>query len=447
MKISRPKLVLATMVITTLSVYGQDQTSFTLTEAETYGVTNNEKMKNAMLDIEAAQKKIWETTSIGLPQVSANGQFQNLVDIPTQVVDATLFNPMAQPGDVMEFQMGQKYSTSLTFNVSQLVFDGSYLVGLRFAKFYGEMAQTAFTNTENQVKVMVREAYYNVLVAEKNLALVDSMMVNTEKMWSEVQILEKNGMIKKEEVSQLELAYNRILATKQNATRQVSVARNLLKMQMGYDLDKELTLTETLDDVMKIILESNPALQEFAPAQNQTYILLDQQQQLDEFNLQNEKSKYMPSVGAFFTHSQNAYRNEFNFFEDEPWYPTTVWGVQVNIPITSSGQKMMRVQQAEIKLEQDQNNIDNLERTLEFQDMQLKAAFLNALDLLKIEEENIRLANEIYNNEVRRKDLGTGSGLKLTQLQTQVLTAQGNYIGAVLQLLSAKIQLDKLYNQ
>lgn len=447
MKISRPKFVLAAMVITNLSVYGQDQTSFTLTEAESYGVTNNEKMKNAMLDIEAAEKKIWETTAIGLPQVSANGQFQNLVDIPTQVVDATLFNPMAQPGDVMEFQMGQKYSSSLTFNVSQLVFDGSYLVGLRFAKFYGEMAQTAFTNTENQVKVMVREAYYNVLVAEKNLALVDSMMVNTEKMWNEVQILEKNGMIKKEEVSQLELAYNRILATKQNATRQVSVARNLLKMQMGYDLDKELTLTETLDDVMKKILESNPALQEFTPAQNQTYILLDQQQQLDEFSLQNEKSKYMPSVGAFFTHSQNAYRNEFNFFEDEPWYPTTVWGVQVNIPITSSGQKMMRVQQAEIKLEQDQNNIDNLERTLEFQDMQLKAAFLNALDLLKIEEENIRLANEIYNNEVRRKDLGTGSGLKLTQLQTQVLTAQGNYIGAVLQLLSAKIQLDKLYNQ
>ena len=447
MKISRPKFVLAAMVITSLSVYGQDQTSFTLTEAESYGVTNNEKMKNAMLDIEAAEKKIWETTAIGLPQVSANGQFQNLVDIPTQVVDATLFNPMAQPGDVMEFQMGQKYSSSLTFNVSQLVFDGSYLVGLRFAKFYGEMAQTAFTNTENQVKVMVREAYYNVLVAEKNLALVDSMMVNTEKMWNEVQILEKNGMIKKEEVSQLELAYNRILATKQNATRQVSVARNLLKMQMGYDLDKELTLTETLDDVMKKILESNPALQEFTPAQNQTYILLDQQQQLDEFSLQNEKSKYMPSVGAFFTHSQNAYRNEFNFFEDEPWYPTTVWGVQVNIPITSSGQKMMRVQQAEIKLEQDQNNIDNLERTLEFQDMQLKAAFLNALDLLKIEEENIRLANEIYNNEVRRKDLGTGSGLKLTQLQTQVLTAQGNYIGAVLQLLSAKIQLDKLYNQ
>ena len=315
MKISRPKFVLAAMVITSLSVYGQDQTSFTLTEAESYGVTNNEKMKNAMLDIEAAEKKIWETTAIGLPQVSANGQFQNLVDIPTQVVDATLFNPMAQPGDVMEFQMGQKYSSSLTFNVSQLVFDGSYLVGLRFAKFYGEMAQTAFTNTENQVKVMVREAYYNVLVAEKNLALVDSMMVNTEKMWNEVQILEKNGMIKKEEVSQLELAYNRILATKQNATRQVSVARNLLKMQMGYDLDKELTLTETLDDVMKKILESNPALQEFTPAQNQTYILLDQQQQLDEFSLQNEKSKYMPSVGAFFTHSQNAYRNEFNFFD------------------------------------------------------------------------------------------------------------------------------------
>lgn len=428
--------------------YTQEQSSFSLAEAEEYGVNNNAKVLNAMLDYEAAQKKIWETTAIGLPQVNASGNFQNLIDIPTSVVDATLFNPNAQPGEVMTFQMGQKYSSSLTFNVSQLVFDGSYIIGLQFVKFYSKMAETAIANSKTEIKAMVREAYYNVLVADKNLSLVDSVLINTQKLWKEVEIFQKNGMIKPEEVMQLELAYNRILSTRQNAFKQTEIARNLLKLQMGYDLDATISLTENLDQVLQSIEQANPVLQEFNVAQNQYYILMDQQQQLDGYNLRNEKSKYLPSVGAFFTHSQNAYRNEFDFFSGNgAWYPTTVWGVQVQIPITSSGQKLMRVQQAEIKLDQDANNLKQLEEQLKFQELQLKAGFENAYQLMKIEKMNIDLAEKIYTNEVKRKDIGSVSGMNLTQLQSQLLTAQGNYVGAVMQMLSFKIQLDKLYNQ
>lgn len=444
---SRTGFTLAALLQLSAIMHAQDQTSFSLLEAEEYGVTNNLKMKNALLDVEMAQKKIWETTAIGLPQISASGSFQNLVDIPTSVVDAQLFNPNAAEGEVMEFQMGQKYSTSASINVSQLVFDGSYLIGLQFAKFYAQMAETAVSNTKNQIKAMVREAYYNVLVADKNLSLVDSVMINTEKMWNEVKILQKNGMIRMEEVNQLELAYNRMLATRQNASRQTEIARNLLKVQMGYDLEKTISLTESLDQVLTSIDAANPAVQEFNMASNQNYILMEQQQQLDEYSLRNERAKYLPSVGAFFTHSQNAYRNEFDFFEDQPWYPTTVWGISLNVPIASSGQRLMRVQQAEIKLEQDVNNIAYLEQNLQYQEMQLKAGFENAYQLMKIEQMNINLATLIYNNEVKRRDIGVGSGLILTQIQTQLLTAQGNYIGAIMQMLAFKIQLDKLYNQ
>ena len=447
MKITNPKTLTLFSLCFSFIGFAQDQSAFSLAEAEEYGVNNNAKVLNAMLSYEAAQKKIWETTAMGLPQVSANGNFQNLIDIPTSVVDATLFNPNAQPGEVMTFQMGQKYSSSLTFNVNQLVFDGSYIIGLQFAKFYSLMAETAISNSKTEIKAMVREAYYNVLVADKNLSLVDSVLINTQKLWKEVEIFEKNGMIKPEEVMQLELAYNRILSTRQNAFRQTEIARNLLKLQMGYDFDKSITLTENLDQVLASIEQTNPVTEEFNVAQNQNYILMEQQQQLDGYNLRNEKAKYLPSVGAFFTHSQNAYRNEFSFFEDQPWYPTTVWGVSVQIPITSSGQKLMRVQQAEIKLDQDANTLKSLEDQLKFQELQLKAGFENAYQMMKIEKMNIDLAEKIYNNELKRKDIGSVSGMNLTQLQSQLLTAQGNYIGAVMQMLTYKIQLDKLYNQ
>jgi outer membrane protein len=443
---NRQLLIIALLVPGTFAM-SQEQTAFSLVEAEAFGVQNNEKVLNVLLDVEAAQKKIWETTAIGLPQVSATGSFQHYLDIPVAVVPASTFNPGAGPDEVLTFQMGQKYNSSLAFNVSQLIFDGSYIIGLQFAKFYSKMAETAVTNTQNEVKAMVREAYYNVLVADKNLQLIDSVMVNTQKLWNEIQVFQKHGMIKSDEVNQMELAYNRIAATRQNALRQTEIARNLLKLQMGYDFEKSISLTETFDDVVKAIEQANPLVQEFNVASNSTYMMVDQQRQMDEYALRNQKAAYMPSVGAFFTHSQNAFRNEFNFTQNLPWYPTTIWGVSMQIPIASSGQKVVRVQQAEIKLEQDNNTVELVERSLEFQELQLKAGFENAYQLMKIEQMNVELATRIYNDEIKRKDIGVGSGFRVTQLQAQLLTAQGSYIGAVMQMFAYKIQLDKLFNQ
>ncbi len=430
-----------------VTAFAQDNASFSLTEAEEYGVANNAKMKNAMLDIEVARKKVWETTAIGLPQISAEGQFQQLLDIPVQVVDASLFNPMAPPGEVLEFRAGQEFSTSLTFNASQLIFDGSYIVGLQFSKFFQKMSATAADNTKQEIKAMVREAYYNVLVAEENVSLTDSVLASTKTLWEKTQAYAKTGFIPQEEADQVGIAYNRIQASKSTALRQAEVAKNLLKLQMGYEMTDDIQLTETLDGVLDQIESNNPLLTDNSLKENANYVLLDQQRQLDEYSLKNEKAAYLPSVGAFFTHSQNAFRNEFDFFDDKPWYPTTIWGVSMKIPITSSGQKIVKVQQAEIKIEQDKNSLENLENSLKFQELQLKTSFASAQENVELEKSNVGLAKRIYQRAVARQEIGVVSALEVTQLQNQLLTAQGNYVQSVMQMLSIKVQLDQLYNK
>lgn len=439
-------LFITTICLSTFS-WSQKENTFSLAQAEEFGVNNSDKMKNALLDIEAAKKRVWETTAIGLPQVSAEGNFQHLIDIPTSVVDANLFNPMAPEGEVMEFQMGQKFNTSLTFNVNQLLFDGSYLVGLKFAKFWNEMNANNAERTKAEIKAMVREAYYNVLVAQKNLELVDSILVSTEKLQKETKVLFENGFILKEDADQLMLAVNRVKISKQTAARQVEIAKNLLKLQMGYDLEKAINLTETMDEVLGGILANSPVQQSFNPKDNNNYKMLSEQKTLDEFSVMNEKAKYYPSLGAFLTHSQNAFRNEFNFFADEPWYPTTIWGVGVQIPITSSGQRIMKVQQAEIKVEQDQNQLNEVERSLQFQQLQLKASFENARQNMELEKENVELAKFVYQQGLKKKANGALSSLEVTQLQNQLLQAEGTYIASVMEVFSVKIQLDKLFNQ
>jgi outer membrane protein TolC len=428
-------------------VQAQESTAFSLTEAEEYAVSHNEAVKNALLDIEIARKKVWETTAIGLLQVNMEGQYQQLLDIPVSVVDAQLFNPMAAPGEVLEFRMGQEFSSSLAINASQLIFDGSYIVGLQFSRFFQKMSTTAANNTQQEVKAMVREAYYNVIIAEENVNIMDSIAGTTESLYEKTKIFAETGMIPQEDADQVLIAFNRISISKASAERQLKVAKNLLKLQMGYSFDQPLELTESLNDVLEAMKTSSPLLQGSDIKTNANYILMDQQRQLDEYSLKNEKAAYLPSVGAFFTHSQNAFRNEFNFFQDLPWYPTTIWGVSMQVPITSSGQKIVRVQQAEIKLEQDQNNLAQMEKTLKFQELQLMTSYQTAQEKVELEKTNVDLAQRIYNRSVKRNETGVVSALEMTQLQNQLLEAEGNYIMSVMEMFKLKVELDKLYNR
>ena len=385
-------------------LYGQDSTAFNLKLAEEYGIEHNQKIKNTQLEIEKTQKKVWETIAIGLPQVNAEGKFQDMVNIPTTVVDATIFNPLAPPGTLMEFQMGQQYNMSGTITANQLIFDGSYIVGLQFSKFYKKIAETNHQKTMVEVKAMVREAYYNVLVAQKNVSLMDSILASTKQMWEETNVMFETGFVLKESVNQLELAYNKVEQRKKSAIYQLNIAKKLLKLQMGYDLSKDIELTQNLDDILSDILSNNPALKEFSVSQNYGYKQLNQKVQLDQYAIKNERAKYYPSIGAFLSHSQNAYRGQFDFFDgDKSWYPTTVIGVGVKVPITSSGQRIMKVKQAQIQLEQDYNLLTQTEQALKFQEFQLKTSFTNAYENMLLEEKNVKLANSLYQNSSQRK--------------------------------------------
>lgn len=424
----------------------QDKTQFSLLEAEAYAAENNLQVTNALLDYEAARKKVWETTAIGLPQVNIEGQFQQLLDIPVSVVDAQLFNPMAPAGEVLEFRMGQEFTTSASLTLSQLIFDGSYLVALKFSKFYKEMATTSIDLKKAEVKAMVRQAYYNVLVAAESIRLTDSIVQTTQELRNQISTFQETGLIQQEEVQQIDLALNQALSSKTSAERQYFVAMNLLKMTMGYDLDKELEVTENIVDVLVEVLGTSDA-GSGTVQNNAAYVMMNQQVTLDGFSIKNEKAQMLPSLGGFFTHSQNAFRNEFNFFADQPWYPTTIWGISLKVPVTSSGMKIARVKQAEIKMEQDQNSLKNIENSLTFQEIQLKASYNEAIDQMELSKANVDLARTLYRNQLSRQKNGMAGALQVTQLQQQLLTAEANYIGSIMQLLNAKVELDKLYNK
>lgn len=427
-----------------LGATAQEIQSFSLFEAQDYAINNIEKLKNAQLDLESAEKKVIETRAIGLPQISASASFQNFLNLPVQVVDASFINPNAQPGETVQFRAGTDYSANGTLEISQLLFDGSYLVGLQVSKFYTEFVGTSIERTKQDILANVTQAYQMALVSKSNLVFVDSLLQSTRSLVEKQRNYFELGLMTKEDMDQLEFSLLNAETAKINSENQLKSALSYLKLTMAFPQDKDLALSEELEMVLaKSTLDANGNKED-----NLNLQLLKKQLTLSEYSLKNTKFANLPSVGAFFQQQYNTFRNEeFNLFANEKWFSQTFWGLQVNVPIFSSGQRWAVTQQAKIEVMKNQNNITEFQRTLSFQEIQAKNNLTTAKQNLYLQKRNVALAQSIYENEVTKKEIGKGNSISVTQKYTQVISSQTQYVASMIEVFNAKLELDKLYNK
>lgn len=420
-----------------------DTTSFTLTEAKIYAQEHHANIKNALLDVDIAKKQIVETRGIGLPQVDINGTFNNFINLPVQVVDASFINPMAQPGETISFKAGTEYSASGTLQASQLIFNGSYIVGLKASSYYAQFQETAAQLTEEDVLFNVIQAYELASVAQQNMVFADSIVAITQRLVDKQRNFLELGFMLQEDFDQLQYSLISAKNAFTNAEVQYKNSIALLKLSMGYPMGNDLTLEDNLETLVQMSHVSSSGSDVF---QNLNYQVLEKKVHLSELDIQNNKMANLPTLSAFFNQTYNAYRNEFNFFNDDQWYPQTVWGLQLNIPIFSGGQRYARTAQAKIKLMQDMNSLSLLEESLKFQEVQYRNNLIGAQNKYEMQQDNVRLARSIYDNAVLKEKIGKGNSIIVTQKQQQLMLAQSQYIGSLIELFQAKLDMDKLYN-
>jgi outer membrane protein len=415
---------------------------FTLFEAQNYAIENAEQMKNAAIDIEIAQMKIVETRAIGLPQINAEGNFNHFINLPVQVVDGAF---IGQPGTLVSFRAGTDYSVSGGVAVNQLIFDGSYLVGLQVSKFYKEFVATNVELTQEQVLLNVTKAYELALVSRENLRFMDSLVSSTEDLLNKQRELLALDLILQEDVDQINYAFITAQTNQVNAKYQYENALSFLKMTMAYPMGEPIELLDNLESVLSQALAEVSS--ENSVDGNIQLDLLNKRLELSRYELKNTKFANLPSLGAFFQHKYDAYRNEFNFFDNNAdWFEQTFVGVRLSVPIFSSGARWSRTQQAQLEIEKREFEINEYKRALQMQETQFTNDLKSAKDKLKLQQENVRLATSIYKNSITRSEIGKENSLMVTQKYTQVISAQAQYVGAMVDVFNARLNIDKLYN-
>lgn len=416
-------------------------TSFSLDEAKTYALEHNISIANAAYDSQIAEYQKRETIAMGLPQANISGSFNNFLNLPVQVLDASFFDPNAPAGSLVSFRAGTDYSSSASLNVSQLLFNGSYFVGIQLSKHYTTMSANAATRTKEDVLFNVTQAYELVAVSQSNLKFMDSMVTLTQNLIDKQRNYFELGLMVQEDMDQLNYGLFTAKQAKTQASLQHQNALELLKYSMGYPMDQSLTITEKPEDLINSLggdgdIKSNVTLQ-----------VLEDQVKLSEFNFKNNKAAYLPTLNAYFQHGYNAYRNEFDFFDgDQDWFSQTSWGLQLNIPLLSSGQRYYKTAQAKVQLMQRQNSVAMMEETLKMQEIQAKNNLTAARSNYELQQENVRLAQSIYENALTKEQIGNGNSIVVTQKYNQVVLAQAQLIGSTLEVLNAQLALDKIYN-
>ena len=415
-----------------------------LQSAQEYAVQHSYDSTRSLLDIQAADKRMKETIRTGFPQLNSNISYMNNLELATVLIPDFIGGNWDEKIPV---QFGTQHNANLSFTLNQLVFNGSYIVGLKAAKIYRQLADQNYERTQLDVLETVTNTYYLILVAEESERVLISNIDNLEKTHYEILERYKEGFVEKTDADLVQISVTTLKNALQTIIRQREVAYQLLKFQMGLDLNEEIVLTDKLEDIIQQIDISEATNTEFDLQQNIDYRLLETQEKLSKMALKNEKAQYYPTVSAFYSFQLNAFRDDFTFLDfEEDWFRTQVLGLSVNFPVFRSGVQKAKVAQASIAMKQAQNAKVQVSQGLTVDAARARSALDSAYENYLNTEENMGLSERVYEVTLIKYNEGVASSLDLTQTNDRYLLAQSEFIQAMSELLTAKNRLDRLNN-
>ena len=418
-----------------------DKTAFSLAEAQLYAVQNNVNVQNARLDVDAARQLIWENTATGLPQVTAGASYNNNLQLMTTLIPAEFFG--GEPGTYMPVKFGTQHNATANIVASQLLFSGPYIVGLQAASKYKDLTEKTLVKSETDIREAVAQSYYAILLAE---AGKDAFGKNLESMrlrLEETKAMLQTGFLEETDADQIQIAVATLENEHNAAVQFAEISYRFLVFQMGYDINTEITITETLDEIIAGLSE-DLLRQEFVIEDHIDYKILNAQEQLAYLQVKMNKFEYMPTLSASLSHSQMAMRQNFNFHDfDQDWYPSTLLGFNLNVPVFASGMRKAKIGQSKIALDKTRNMKMDLAKGLELSVQQSRVDFNIAYDKYLNEKNNIELAQKVFDRTSVKYQNGVVSSLELTVATDQLTGVQTGYISAMVDLLTAKLRLDK----
>jgi outer membrane protein TolC len=433
------KIYAGLFLLTSIAATAQN---YSLKQAVDYAIAHQVQVKNSQIDLQNANAKVNEIRAMGLPQVNGSLSLTNNLILQRVFIPARIFNPAAAEGELIAAKFGVDNAGFANVGLSQLVFDGTYLLGLKASSVYKDLAVKSVTQSKQQVAENVTKAYYGILVNEKRQSLLALNVARLDTLLKETRELNKQGFVEKIDVQRLDVQANNLRTELDNVNRLQELSYSLLKFQMGFPMEEPIKLSESLEKVELATFNMNAA-GDFNYSNRIEYSILQTQENLAELDLKSIKAGYLPRLLLNANYGYNAGANGFGDLVSKPWFDNAAVTVALQIPIFDGYSKKYRAIQSANNLQKVRQSYSLLKSSIDLQRSQASITMKNALESMKEQKANLELANEISRVTRVKYQNGVGSNLEVLNAETSIKESQANYFTALYNALIAKVEVEK----
>ena len=438
----KQKLVLFFVSVCCLGFQAQEKSLLlSLDEAIAFAIENSYNTKVSKNEISSAKETVRETSATGLPQINASFDYQNFLKQPVSLAD------FDDDGIDEQFVFGKKQNLNASVTLSQLIFDGSYLVALQASKAYLKISEQANEKTEILTKEAVVNAYGAVLVAEKSLLILAGNVNILEKNLHDAQKIYENGFNEQEDVEQLEITLGTLKNQRNNLEKMKGIAYQMLNLALGNSINTVLVLTDSLDTLATTNIDLGLLSETFNFSNHIDFKIAENDRESKRLLMQLERSKALPSLSAFVNYGNQAFSDSFSFFNrSQQWFDSTLLGVSLKVPIFSSFSRKARTAQARIALETSDIRLEETKQRLSLMAQKAKNEYQLSVENYTTAKRNVQLSERIEKKQRIKFFEGISSSFDLLQAQNQLYTQQQNYVQSMLDVIAKKVALENALN-
>ena len=443
--------------------------AFSLDEAKKYAIEHNRTIQNASYDVKKAEAAKWKAIASMLPQVSGDVTYSNLCGYKrdlsglmgggrssfTGISDTSNAGMAVDTASLQQASASSseiKVPSTVSWGVSVMAtISGVQIVGVRVAKIAQELSMMAVGKTDQVITSNIETSYVNILALQTTVQLLESNLENMDKMYNMTVNAVNAGVAEQNDADQIAIQVASMKSAVNTTKRTIEVLYNTIRTMMGIAADQEIVLTQKLEDVVNpgSILSLMGA--DLNLNNNYDYRIKSKSTELTKKQLNLSKAAYIPSLTAFYNYSDYKYVNAdeqteaiLDMFSSSP--KNTV-GFKLSVPIWSSGSRWADVRSAKMDYEKALNELEDMELQLGIQEKQLRYNLTSAYENFEIQSNNIDVMQRVFKSNSEKFKYGTISSMQLTTSSTELISAQNTYITALMDMVSAYVNLKVLLNK
>ena len=427
--------IVIALIAFTNATTAQTKNEFSISQCVDYAYKNNLQVKNALLTIKSQEAINKEVTASALPSINATVGGVDYLQLPVSLLPGEIFG--GTPGSYIPVRFGTKYNANASLQLQQLLFDGQVFVALQARRTTIALQQKSAEVTEEMIKTNIHKIYYQLVVSKTQIGLLDANIERLKKLEHDSKELYKNGFVEKLDLDKISVQIANLETEKLKATNAIELGYIGLKTLMGMPVKDTLILTDKIsEDQITTDIASN---QDYQYTDRKEFQAVSLGKKLNEYNIKRYQLSYLPTIAMSGAYTKNAQRNQFNFFKGGDWFTTSFIGLNISTPIFDGFARKARITKAKIDLQQTENQLQNLRLTIDAEVTQAKMNFETAISTLNNQKKNMQLAESVYAQTKKKYEIGTGSNMEITGAQTDLVTAQTNYIGAMYSAIIARV--------